>query len=272
MINEGALAARAEDFGLERIPAAVLIMTAGCDVQDDRIEVPFAAGRTTARPSSSDMSSCGAHSRPPRRTELDDFLRTRWRHPHGGMLKIDCALLDASDGDHYAAVLAFTIPRIGRRIFASKGLFGARPIFAMSTSKRLADRLALVGVDTVKGALFDKLSRGRGVRFSKSLEPSYYEQLASERRVVRYVRGMPARRFERIGRARAEALDCLVYATAAREAVKNTVNLARREAELKGAPILRRPISDYLPRWDGSSRPAEKAPVPSSFIGERSKW
>ena len=82
---------------------------------------------------------------------------------------------------------------------------------------------------------------------------------------------MPARRFERIGRLALKRLTP-VYATAAREAVKNTVNLARREAELKGAPILRRPISDYLPRWDGSSRPAEKAPVPSSFIGERSKW
>ena len=189
MINEGALAARAEDFGLERIPAAVLIMTAGCDVQDDRIEVTlcgwshdgeaFILGHVVV---------WGAFTAPETWTELDDFLRTRWRHPHGGMLKIDCALLDASDGDHYAAVLAFTIPRIGRRIFASRAC-SAR---ARSSPCRRASALPIGSPRwrrTVKGALFDKLSRGRGVRFSKSLEPSYYEQLASERRVVAMCEG-----------------------------------------------------------------------------------
>jgi phage terminase large subunit GpA-like protein len=56
---------------------------------------------------------------------------------------------------------------------------------------------------------------------------------ASERRVVRYVRGQPIRRFERVsGRARAEALDCLVYATAARHALP--LNVLHREQLLRG--------------------------------------
>jgi len=259
MIDEGALAARAEDFGLDRIPVEVLILTAGCDVQDDRVEITV-VGWTRA-------GEClilghvivwGSFTDDSTWAELDDLLRTKWRHPHGGMLKVDCALIDCSDGDHYDTVLKFTIPRIGRRVFASKGRFGAEPGFRMSTHKRLADRLSLVGVDTLKGALFDKLSRGRGVRFSKSLEPSYYEQLASERRVVKYNRGMPQRRFERIGRQRAEALDCLVYATAARQAVKD-ISLDRREAELKGQPVVRRPITDFV----ASTRPSPDAPITS---------
>lgn len=47
---------------------------------------------------------------------------------------------------------------------------------------------------------------------------------------MRYVKGAPVRRFERIPGRRAEALDCLVYALAARHAL--TVNLDRREAEV----------------------------------------
>jgi phage terminase large subunit GpA-like protein len=71
----------------------------------------------------------------------------------------------------------------------------------------------------VKATLFARLARGRSVRFSESLESSFYEQLASERLVVRYSRGQPVRLFERIPGKRAESLDSLVYATAARAAV-----------------------------------------------------
>ena len=69
------------------------------------------------------------------------------------------------------------------------------------------------------------------LRFSNALEPSYYEQLASERKVVRYTRGQPVRRFERKPGARAEALDCLVYAWAARHVA--AVTLETREATLR---------------------------------------
>jgi phage terminase large subunit GpA-like protein len=252
------------------MPLEVLVLTAGCDVQDDRVETTV-CGWTKAGECLilAHIVTWGAFTDPETWSELDEVLRARWRHPWGGMLKIDCALIDAADGDHYDAVLRFTIPRLSRRVFASKGLFGARPIFAMSTSRRLADRLGLVGVDTIKGALFDKLARGRGIRFSKSLEPSYFEQLASERRVVRYVRGMPARRFERIGRQRAEALDCLTYATAAKEAIKGLISFDRREAELRGQPLARRPITDFLA---GAGPRNPTTTIPSSFVGKRSPW
>ena len=65
---------------------------------------------------------------------------------------------------------------------------------------------------------------------SASLEPVYYEQLSSERRVVRYIKGQPVRRFERILGKLAEALDALVYAFAARSAA--LIQLDQRENEL----------------------------------------
>jgi phage terminase large subunit GpA-like protein len=84
------------------------------------------------------------------------------------------------------------------------------------------------------------------IRFSSTLEPVYYEQLSSEHRVVRYKRGLPVRRFERIsGRSRAEALDCLVYAFAARAAVTN-VNFDAREERLKNPTTTRASIAALI--------------------------
>ena len=72
----------------------------------------------------------------------------------------------------------------------------------------------LVGVDALKSQLFARLGRGASIRFSLDLEPVFFEQLASERRIIRYVRGAPVRRFERIPRKKAETLDAMIYAIA----------------------------------------------------------
>jgi len=247
-IDEATLAARAEPFDLNTIPAEVLAITVGADVQDDRCEAALCGWTRT--------SEClvlghfivwGAFTDQSTWDEFGELLTTRWRHPFGGTLKVDAAVVDCGDGDHYDAVMNFTLPRLRHRIFSGKGMAGSRPGFALAKGKRLAGRLAIIGVDVLKSTIFDRLTRGRGIRFSASLEPSFYEQLASERRVIRYKRGRPVRRFERIStRARAEALDALVYGFAARQAV--SIIYDAREAELRQGP----------------------APPPSSVV--RSRW
>jgi phage terminase large subunit GpA-like protein len=106
-------------------------------------------------------------------------------------------------------------------------------------------RLFLVGVDGIKSTLCDRLARGAGIRFSHTLEKVYFEQLASERKVIRYMRGQPVRRFERIPGRRAEALDCLVYAHAARSGLQ--LNLDVRADELHGGPPPAVPTSVQSP-------------------------
>jgi phage terminase large subunit GpA-like protein len=106
--------------------------------------------------------------------------------------------------------------------------------------------LWIAGVDGIKTTIFSRLQRGQLIRFSHTLEPVYFEQLASECRVVRYKRGQPIRRFERIsGRARAEALDCLTYAFAARSAVAN-INFDAREERLKNPATSRASIASSI--------------------------
>ena len=247
MVDQSALAARAEDFSLESIPQEVLFATVGVDVGDDHLEASIVGWtRTSVCLVLGHHSIWGNFTDASTWDELDELLRMRWRHPYGGWLGVDAAVVDAGDGDHYDTVLNFCVPKMRRRVFAGKGLFGARPGFQMAKGKTIANRLALIGVDTLKNVIFDRLQRGHAIRFSKSLEPIYYEQLCAERRTIRYSHGQPIRRFERIGRVRSEALDCLVYATAVRTAVQ--ISPDRREAELHGTASPRPSLASRLAR------------------------
>ncbi|MFZ1345706.1 MAG: terminase gpA endonuclease subunit, partial [Tabrizicola sp.] len=130
---------------------------------------------------------------------------------------------------HTEIVNSFARPRFGRRVVAIKGVPGFSRQFLQKSGTK-GQLLWLVGTDAVKSQLFARLSRGQGVRFGAALEPIYFEQLTSERRVVHYARGVPQARFERIKGKRAETLDATVYAWAARQMIG--VNLDRRAEEL----------------------------------------
>jgi phage terminase large subunit GpA-like protein len=244
--DEGELAARAEPFSLDNIPAEVLALTVGCDIQDDRLE-PTIAGWTKT-------GDCLVLSHEPiygpvdsdaTWQDLDALLKTRWPHPHGGTLRIDAACIDAGDGGHYDIVMNFAGARARQRVLAAKGANGfGRPAIKVSSSGRVRGvgrRLWIVGVDGIKQNIFTRLARGNSIRFSNTLDGSYFEQLVSERKIVKYSRGKPTARFERIVGRRAEALDALVLATAARAIL--TINPEQREAELRdrAAPVARAP-------------------------------
>ena len=221
-LDDAALAARAEAFGLEAVPPEVLAVTVGADLQDDRIEATIAGhGKdgTVLVLGHEVFFGRPAVADDPVWADLDGLLRRRFVHPLGGLIGIDAAAVDGGDGDHLSAVLAFCRPRHSRRILCIKGMFGMarRPL---ERAKTKAGTLFLVGVDAIKARIFASLERGRGIRFSNTLAPEFYEQLASERRVVRMRFGKPIIRFERVsGRARAEALDALTYALAAKAAL-----------------------------------------------------
>lgn len=228
-IDESELQARAEPFGLpDRIPPEVLFVTAGTDVQHDRLETTLVGWtRDEILVLAHEIIWGAVHDRDVW-IELDELLRTTWQHPRGGVLRVDAAIVDSADStDH---VYNFTRPRFARRIFAGRGVAGTRPIAEFSKSRHIAARLVLIGVDQAKAEIMTRLARGRSIRFSGSLAPAWYEQIVSEKQVLRYRLGTPVRTWQRLSGRSAEALDALAYAMAARKLV--AVPLDRREAEL----------------------------------------
>ena len=236
-IDDAELLGRVERFDLDHIPAAVLAVTAGIDVQDDRCECTIAGhGRDGTIFILAHVTVWGSPLDDDTWIEVDNVLRQQWRHPHGGMVKVDCAVVDAGDGGHFDRVLAFSQARLGRRVLAGKGASGfARPMIQMSKTKK--GRLFIIGVDGIKAQILTRLARGQSVRFSHTLTPSYFEQLSGERRIVRMSRGRPVVRFERKPGVRVESLDCLVYLLAAKAALSlNAASFTQREDALR-APV-----------------------------------
>jgi phage terminase large subunit GpA-like protein len=252
-VDDASLAARAEAFDLESIPSEVLAVTVGCDLADDRIEASIVGHAKNGDALVLDhviLYGSPADQRDPVWGELDELLRTRRKHPAGGVLKVDAACIDGGDGEHLDAVLAFCTPRLRHRVFCTKGIFGpGRPSIARSRGKQRA--LFILGSDTLKGQIINRLAKGRTIRFSNTLDENYFLQLCSERRIVRMSRGRPVVRFERRPGMMAEALDCLALALGAKAALR--LDLDTREAELASVqpPAPREPMiarSEFMQR------------------------
>ena len=259
-IDEGALARLvAPDVRLDLVPEDVLILTVGIDVQHDRLEVTICGWTEAGR---CDVLAhrvvWGAWNDDETWGELSDLLGQTWAHALGGKIGIDVVAIDSGDGTTMDKVLAFTIGR--RKVFPIKGMGGNRALIEKSHStRRSLQKLWLVGVDTAKHLLFRRFTGGASIRLSPDLPPQWYEQATSDRVVTRYTRGQPLRTFERLPGKRAEALDCLVYALAARQ-MTNPDWMQRRSEAAGGATKQRAPRkpdpegawipkkSDWIPR------------------------
>lgn len=230
-LDPAALAKLQRPHNLESIPPEIVCLTAGADIQGDRIE----------------LSTCGwdrdgncrvlAHEivwgeplEDATWRELDGLLTRRFKHPNGGELRVDAAVIDS--GNWSDAVYAFCRPRTSRRVIAGKGMPGmGKPYLAWGASRQT--RLALIGTEAIKLHLHQRLGSGETVTFSDELGPDYLDQIAAEKLVTKYRRGHPVRQWDKISGRRNEALDTLVYATAARRLV--ALNFDAREAELASA-------------------------------------
>jgi phage terminase large subunit GpA-like protein len=226
------LAPMAAPISLGVIPADVLFLCSGADVQGDRIEV------TTQGFTAEDAWLVLDHrifAGDPLRDavwhDLADFLREMYRREDGASIGRSMTAIDAGDGNMQDRVALFCRSRPA--MAAIKGVPGARPLVTRSESKRV--RLWLVGVDSAKARIHDRLTRQQAFQYSDALPLEWLLQLTAERRVVRYSRGQPTTQWARLPGRMAEGLDCAVYALAARALVATAP--ARRDAELKGEAL-----------------------------------
>lgn len=230
-IDEEEVAKRAEPFGIGNIPEEVLYLTMGADVQDDRIEATTAGFDREGTMYVLDHAVIhGSPDDEQTWCELDELTIARHRHPLGGDIGIDAVAVDSGDGDWTQKVYEFCRPRGRRRVMSIKGMGGSRPVIAATKSKDLRG-LFIVGVDVVKTTLMNRVVRNSMLRFSDTLEPVWFEQFLSERKVVRYAGRRPIAKWERLPGRQAEALDATVYAYAARQVIPS--NFDTRLASLR---------------------------------------
>jgi phage terminase large subunit GpA-like protein len=194
---------RAEEIGLSNIPDWVLMLTAGVDVQDDRLEItvlgwgqsgsPAALAHHVIDGNTLDDSTWDA---------LDKWLKRQWTHPNGWQIGIDATAIDSGGSEgRTQKVYDFTATRFKRRIFAIKGVGGARPIWKRAEKMKGGARLFLIGHDVVKTECMERLAtepydkEGRrdenSIRISEDLPDEWFEGVTSEVRRIKYVKNRP---------------------------------------------------------------------------------
>ena len=216
-INDYQLKERAEDY--DGVPRDVVLITAGVDVQDDRLEITTAGYTRDEQVYILDHKIIyGDPSGTELWSELDKLLLEKYPHPSGIELGIKSTCVD-SGGHHTNSVYTFCKQRMSRRVYAIKGVGGKDRAMVGRPSKNNIGKVNLypLGSDTLKNHVYGRLNIEDGagsIHFPKHLDDEYFAQLTSEERVTRFVRGV--KRSEWITkRKRNEAWDCLCYAYAA---------------------------------------------------------
>lgn len=236
-VDESPLMARREPYGAEELPEGVLVLTAGVDIQDDRIELEVVGwGREQESWGVDVRVLYGDPGRAQLWEQLDQALQAAYPHASGVRLRILATGVDT--GGHYTQhAYRFCKPRWGRRVLALKGAAGAdRPLVSRpSTANMEKVRLFTVAVDVAKDLIYSRLrisEPGPGYcHFPAAYDEEYFEQLTAERVVTKYSRGFPVRVWEKV-KKRNEALDRRVYAMAAFEIAN--VNMEAVERRLHG--------------------------------------
>lgn len=225
-VKQNAVRDRAEPYAMRTVPAGGLVLTAGVDTQDDRLEVSIIAwGRNLAFWVVDYVILPGDPANTDVWTSLTELLNTPLQHESGALLHIQAYANDAG-GHRTEAVKDYVRQRRVRRPMA---IFGAVPNNAPVLSKgKLHDvdwkgrydkrgvMVYHVGTVAVKHWLYGRLSTDhekdptdRLCHFSNELPPEYFAGLVSETY-------NPAKnRFEKRRGARNEPLDTWGYAYAA---------------------------------------------------------
>lgn len=266
-VDESSLKARRGAWGADSLPADTVAVTAGVDTQDDRLEVTRVAWlpEKRVRVVSHHVVS-GSPGEPDTWRKLDAVLLEPLKTEDGRTLQIAAACVDAG-GHHAAQALEFCEQRKGRKVWAIRGRAGAYPIWPKKYSKSAKHKGKqqwMIGVDTSKDWLRAAFSvrsddMPHHVAFSgdASLDDQYFRQLVNEKRTLSYDKqGRPVRAWKSKPGSRVESWDCLNYAHAALEGM-------REMWRLKLMPIIRQAHAEKI-----QTLPAANATAPK----QRRSW
>ena len=220
---------RKENYKIGNVPRGGLILTAGVDVQKDRIECEIVAWGSDKQSWSIDYKIIDkAPTNPDVWKELDDILSTEFESEDGQFRKISMMAIDA--GYATQEVYSWVRSHSSSNLMAIKGtakaivpLGNPTKVDINKNGKRIKSGVKLwpVGVSILKSELYNTLKLCRvddeypaGFAHFPEYNPEYFKQLTAEQLVTKTHKGYPKSEWQKM-RDRNEALDCRVYARAA---------------------------------------------------------
>lgn len=212
---------RKEEYPVE-VPEGVLVLTAGVDVQEDRVEcevVGWGKGQESWSIEYVEFMGDTEHSFV--WEQLDQYLQKTWLHASGHRVNLACTAVDS--GHRAKVVYNFCRLREVRRIFAVKGRYGWGQGYIRRPKKRNEHGvyLFLTFVDEIKSKIYSALqltTPGMGYcHFPENpkYDRNHFAALTAERLVQKKSHGRVTLEWELPQGARNEPLDCRVYNLAA---------------------------------------------------------
>lgn len=291
---------RRENWQLGEAPEGVLVLTAGADVQRDRIEIDvWGWGRGLRSWLVDHVVIEGDTARPEIWNDLTEFLNTNWPHENGAHMALARMAIDTGDGVTTDAVYSW-VRSVGRgQVIAIKGVAGFDrstpvdgPTYVETTE---AGRKLRRGVQLwkVAGAVFksetyrflrlnapteEDISAGGEwpagyIHIPKGTPAEWMKQLTAEQLMtIKTKQGFQKLEWQKT-RDRNEALDCRVYARAAAWLMGLDRWDERRFEQLEEQINIGR--LDAAPPAGVPSRPPTKQPPrrSSDWMGSRGrKW
>jgi phage terminase large subunit GpA-like protein len=250
-ISYGHLHARRETYADNNgevfdVPMGGLVLTAGADIQDDRIEIEVVAWGEQDESWSVDYAVLVGNTalvgdargilpdgQPSVWKLLDDYLLRRWHHESGVYLPVEIAMIDS--GYKTTEVHTFCRLREGRRIFPIKGVAGwGKGFWAVARRRHDVYKTFLykAHTDELKNKLYASLQieePGPGYCHHPTrpaYSPKFFKGLTCETREVKMIGGRKKLFWNTPQGARNEPIDCRNYAYVARLAYP--VDLAQR--------------------------------------------
>lgn len=281
-IDPTGLLARAETYPAE-VPHGVLYITAGADMQQDRLEceiVGWGEGEESwslgyhvlwGDPVGGDVWD-----------DLEDLLETKFMHESGMQMRISAACVDTGGTSGMTqAAYDWLRGKTGRRLFGIKGVPGWGRAIVEKVERKQSGKnarkidLFRVGVDEGKLLVMRRLAVQKAGANYCHLPADRYDldewtkQVSAEKLRVKYIRGQAVRYWWKPDKARNEALDCRVYATSAlkimqpsfkRLAMRLQQFIAQNPDAAKAAPLLQQ-VKQIAPKPSTPDPAAEIAEV-----------
>jgi phage terminase large subunit GpA-like protein len=227
------LANRAEPYEILSVPNDGYFLTAGVDVQRDKLVIVVRAwGKNEESWLVYYQEIWGDPFTEEPWEQLDEIFNAKYSHESGAELRIRCMAIDSGDGNTQTEVYHYCRSRHSKyfQVIPIKGSSTPnKPIVSGGTNqdfdykgRKFANsiRLFIVGSDTataqIHGRLKLKSADERGYyHFPKGLPEQYYLELTSEKLVTELHRGGLREVWRKIPKRRNEVLDCEKYALAA---------------------------------------------------------
>jgi phage terminase large subunit GpA-like protein len=230
---------RRESYKIGVVPDGGLVLTAGVDVQKDRIEVEIVAWGSDKQSWSVDykiidggVASARDPANPAVWQSLDEILNANWESEDGTFRRISMMAIDA--GYATQEVYNWVRTKSSGHVMAIKG--SAKAVVPLGNPTKIdinqkgakikrGVKLWPVGVSILKSELYNTLKLQRvneeypaGYAHFPMYAPEYFKQLTAEQLVTRIHKGYPRSEWQKM-RERNEALDCRIYARAAAIAI-----------------------------------------------------